>query len=62
MKLVLKFKDGMNAQVDLGDDFTIEGTGNFFELIRQGKENNGDIEFNDINRKYDDLYSLEIIL
>ena len=58
----MKFKDGSFAETDLGQDFTIEGSGDFLRGLLVGKEKNSDIIINDtITRKYEDVYSVELI-
>ena len=52
MKILMKFKDGSFAETDLGQDFTIEGSGDFLRGLLVGKEKNSDIIINDtITRK-----------
>jgi hypothetical protein len=66
MKIILKFKDGMEFTTDLGDEFRLEGDGNIFDLLRKGKENNSTIMIDDgnkrVQRRYRELRSVEIIL
>lgn len=67
MKLVLKFKDGMTFTQDM-TGWDISGNGNFFELLRLGKEGNKPITVTDTStntvfeRKFEDLYSFEIVV
>ena len=66
MKLILKFKDGMTVTNEFGKDLKIEGQGNLFELLAKGKEFNRNITLDTqqgvIERKFSDLYSIEIVL
>ncbi|MDE3837921.1 hypothetical protein C0966_00670 [Bacillus methanolicus] len=66
MKIVFKFKDGMNVTQDVPEKVKITGNGNFFEETRKGIEQNGEIRIptndGDIVRRYSELYSIEIII
>ncbi|WP_145628588.1 hypothetical protein [Bacillus licheniformis] len=58
LQVVLKFKDGMIFKSE------IDGTeGDFIKTILNGKKNNATITLNEsIDRKYDELYSVEFVL
>jgi hypothetical protein len=62
VKILVKFKDGMVIEVPIQEGSGFLGQGNLLELIRKGKELNSTIQFGDLERRYSDLYSYEIIL
>ncbi|WP_322552009.1 hypothetical protein AAB109_11220 [Priestia megaterium] len=62
MKILVKFKDGMVIDVPIQEGSSFLGQGNLLELIQKGKELNSTIQFGDLERRYSDLYSYEIIL
>lgn len=69
MKIILKFKDGVTVTNNFtGDDPETSGQGDLLELLAKGKRENGDISVTDSStgevseRKYNDLYSLEIVM
>jgi hypothetical protein len=66
MKLVFKFIDGLIVEQELKSSAEVLGEGDFLRLILESKEQNRDItiEANDlrITRKYQDVYSVEIVL
>ena len=62
VKILVKFKDGMVIEVPIQEGSGFLGQGNLLELIQKGKELNSTIQFGDLERRYSDLYSYEIIL
>lgn len=62
----MKFKDGITVTQNLGDDFNVSGQSNLFDLLKKGKANNRAISLDTqdgvIEKKYSDLYSIEIIV
>lgn len=62
MKILVKFKDGMVVEVPVQEGAGFLGQGNFFELVQKGKELNSTIQFGNVERRYDELYSFEIIV
>ncbi len=62
VKILVKFKDGMVIEVPIQEESDFLGQGNLLELIQKGKELNSPIQFGDLERRYSDLYSYEIIL
>ena len=56
----------MTVTNDFGKDLKVEGQGNLFELLAKGKEFNRNITLDTqqgvIERKFSDLYSIEIVL
>jgi hypothetical protein len=62
VKILVKFKDGMVIDVPIQEGSGFLGQGNLLELIQKGKELNSTIQFGDLERRYSDLYSYEIIL
>ncbi len=62
VKILVKFKDGMVIDVPIQEGSSFLGQGNLLELIQKGKELNSTIQFGDLERRYSDLYSYEIIL
>jgi hypothetical protein len=61
VKILVKFKDGMVIDVPIQEGSGFLGQGNLLELIQKGKELNSTIQFGDLERRYSDLYSYEII-
>lgn len=65
MKLVIKLKEGLALTQDWGQDFTHNG--DLLQSIKTGKENNArlelvDVDGNPMERTWEDVYSLELIL
>ena len=65
----MKFKDGKSVSQDFPDnDLKMTGNGKFLESLLKGKENNATITLDDAKtgkiteRKYSELYSVEIVL
>lgn len=62
----MKFKDGITVTQNLGDDFNVSGQSNLFDLLKKGKANNSAISLDTqdgvIEKKYSDLYSIEVIV
>jgi hypothetical protein len=66
MKLLFKFKDGLIVEQELKSSSEVLGEGDFLRLILESKEQNRDISIEaenlNLQRKYQDLYSVEIVL
>ncbi|MDD2212175.1 MAG: hypothetical protein PHW39_02900 [Syntrophomonadaceae bacterium] len=60
MKLIFKFADGIIYETD-GDQHTIEG--DFLRTVLKGIKDNGTINLNNgqLYKKWQDLYSIEIV-
>lgn len=66
MKLVYKFENDETLTTDLGDDFRVVGSVDFFTMLKTSKEKNSKVTLQtpngNIERTMSDLKSIEIVL
>ncbi|MFE7082548.1 hypothetical protein [Priestia megaterium] len=63
MQLLFNFKDGMTVEWPIEDNTIISSEENLIKLLRTNKEMNATIRINgELERKFDELRSVEIVL
>lgn len=60
MKIITKFKDGTTFISEVGENSPL--VGDFLALLEEGKDNNANVNLNGQVRKFEELYSVEIVL